>query len=178
MPNAAASLDADFARQAYDHRKPTRGAPRKKAGKRSGKLRSAMLSRVPRFGAIAISALIGVGIIVNALMMQHGHHPAPLFAASAVATADAAPAKAQPAIPAAARPEAAKPPAPQTAEEARPVAHAAAAKAMRGDDAIARLIGGSQVVPPSRKVKTPAKAVAAKPAPVKVAQDKRRKMED
>lgn len=176
MPNAAASFDADFGVPSPARRKAPRpaSARKSKAAKRRG---GAMLNSMPRYGAIAISGVIGLGIIVNALMMQHGHHPAPLFRGTAPADA---------ATPPAIRPKAEAPAARQEGAAAQalpapiPPAHpprAVAARTAPDDDPIARLLGGASAAAPGHKAK-PAGTGVAKVAASKPAQAKHRKTDD
>ena len=79
MRNAVAHLDEDLAfdepvRKAKAAR-PRAAAARKRPAARSrrGKLRYA------HYAAIGLSAAVAVGIMVNALALQHSRHPAPLF---------------------------------------------------------------------------------------------------
>ena len=95
MRNAAATFDDD-----YNYDAPSRGsAPRKprasspkspssksKPRKKKGKRFAVDFHKVARYAAIGMSATVVVGIMVNALMMQKGHHPAPLFGKSALDT--------------------------------------------------------------------------------------------
>ena len=83
MRNAAATFNDDIG---YDE--PRRQAPRKsraasskpKARKtKKGKRFGFNMVKVARHGAIGISATVAIGIMVNALILQKGHHPAPLF---------------------------------------------------------------------------------------------------
>ncbi len=106
MRNAAATFDDD-----YDYDAPARRtAPRKpraasskspsakaKSRKKKGKRLAIDMHRVARISAVGMSATLAIGIMVNALMMQTGHHPAPLFGKGtlAVSTAVVAPAPAK-----------------------------------------------------------------------------------
>ena len=82
MRNAAANFDDDFG---YDE--PRRPAPRKpraasgksKSRKKKGNRFGVDMLKVARYTALGTSAAIVLGIVVNALVMQKGHHPAPLF---------------------------------------------------------------------------------------------------
>ncbi len=154
MPNAAAILDADFGGNAPGRRKAAR-KPRPKAASRQ-KERFFSLQRVARYGAVAISVTVGVGIVANALLMQRGHHPAPLFAAvpaakpvPGVAAAEVAPASQEPVAAArvvrptpdkAARQDKPTRAAPDNAARA-PIAAKTAPAAAHADDPIARLLG-------------------------------------
>ncbi len=163
MPNAAATFDDDFgfdrpARKAAPRK--ARTAPAKKKRKRPGA--GLDMRKVARVSAVAMSAIIALGIMVNALILQKSRHPAPLFGKTvAFAAAPArpapvesakAPAPSQAAAPAVA-PEPVAPPVPA----ARP-RHAAAEKA-GGDDAIARLLQGSGATAPSQADKPDSKTV-------------------
>ena len=86
MPTAVASFDDSFdfdepARKKAP-RKPRaapkgKGPTRKKGKKR--RLPSIDMQRVTRYGAVGMSGVLAVAIMVNALVLQKGHHPAPLF---------------------------------------------------------------------------------------------------
>ncbi len=148
-------LDDDFGYDAPARkkapRKPRAAAPGKK--KKKGRRFDISANQVARYGAIGMSVTVVVGIMVNALLMQKGRHPAPLFGNAAVplnGSVAAASPKAPAAIsqrtaatePAATSPEGAMPseivkadrmPAQRTATD------------MPGDDPIARLLNGSGV---------------------------------
>ena len=146
MPEASARLRPD----------PTLvGRPRPAAGGKSAVVAAALrrLSATPARGyaAAALTAAL-VGIVVNALALQHARHPAPFFAhAPAVAAAAApnptqAPAQVSPQVPAQASAQAAAettaaPVAPTP--PARPVQLGATA-ANGGDDAIADMLRADQ----------------------------------
>ncbi len=171
MPNAAASLDADYGIRAPEQRRAASQTPRRKGKKATGSLRRAAFSRVPRYGAVALSALIGVGIIVNALMMQHGHHPAPLFGSGATGKPVAF--RTESGRPEASKKDAPKPETPfpnavapiadtpSTDTPTRTPVHSAAPRPARGEDAIARLIGGSSTAAPVHKARPAGDKVAA-----------------
>lgn len=167
MPNATASLDTDFGFPATGRRKAAQPKPRRKSMAKK-QARGPLFDSMPRYGAIAISVLIGVGIVVNALMMQHGHHPAPLFGAVAPAKPAVAAAKpvTKPYIPVAA--VEAAPTADPVETPIKPAAHTVAAKTVHGDDAIARLLGGAPAVAPAHKAKSvPDKVASSKPGAAK-----------
>lgn len=89
MREIAAASDFDFV--ALEPRRPPQGGARKRAqGKNAGKnaagangsrFGAVWRYRTPAFGAILLSALLGA-IVVNAMFLQHGRHPAPLFGAT------------------------------------------------------------------------------------------------
>lgn len=56
-------------------RPPSTGAKKKKGPRR----RRFDMHRVARVAAIGMAATMALGIMVNALVLQKGHHPAPLF---------------------------------------------------------------------------------------------------
>ena len=121
------------------------GRPRPAAGRRSGALIAAALKRLVAtpargYAAAALTAAL-VGIVVNALALQHARHPAPFFAHAPAVAAVPAPtppqAPAQVSAPAAAETPAA--PTPPT----RPAQFGAAA-ASGGDDAIADVLRADQ----------------------------------
>lgn len=113
-------------------RKPRAAGP---SARRKSRRRRVDMNKIARFAGIGITAALGVGIVVNALMMQTGHHPAPLFGSHAVLTAAApAPAPQPHASAAAASVPAAAP--------ARPVREAPAAPPVVGDPIGQLLRGG------------------------------------
>ncbi len=148
MRNAAAAFDDDYAsdepvRRAKPARK-ARGA-KKKSGRRSFGGRP-----VFRYAAIGLSASLAIGIMVNALVMQHSRHPAPLFGKAIVlgdapapivpSPAPAAPATAAPAA-AAASPAAPSVVPPQPVARPHHVASEGPVTARSGhDDPIAKLL--------------------------------------
>ena len=86
MPTAVASFDDSFdfeeparkkARKPRSAAPKSRGPTRKKGKKR--RLPSIDMQRATRYGAIGMSGVLAVAIMVNALVLQKGHHPAPLF---------------------------------------------------------------------------------------------------
>ena len=161
MRNAAASFDDDFA---YDEparreapRKPSRAAPSRKK-KKSGW--SIDRSRIARYGAIGISAVVALGIVYNALIVQKGHHPAPLFghAAPAVQARQAA-APAVEAPPAHVAQQQDDAPVPVPVAKPTPIRHAASGQHAAGADAIAQLLQGGGA--PAVAEKPEGKSVAA-----------------
>ena len=80
MRNAAATFDDDFGFDPPAPKKATRKPRPGSKGKKKQKRFS--MDRVARYAAIGMSAAVAIGIMVNALMMQKGHHPAPLFASA------------------------------------------------------------------------------------------------
>ena len=146
MRSAAATFDDDIGAASPPRKKPAR-KPRSAAARGKGKGGLFRFDKVARVAAIGMSMSIGAGILVNALMMQKGHHPAPLFgkadaaqAATPVAAPVAAMVEAEPAQPA-------RPPQPQAAEApaAKPKRAVVAARdaAEAGDDPIGRLLKGA-----------------------------------
>jgi hypothetical protein len=159
LRNAAAHFDDDFG---YDEpvrkkspRQPRATAPKARR-KKKGKGRFSLdMHKVARYSAIGMSATVALGIMVNALVMQKGHHPAPLFAKKIeIGQADAL-------VPAPA-PAAKVVPAPQAAQDAAPIAEptesiaiptppakprrvvaSTTADKAPGDDPIARLLKSS-----------------------------------
>ena len=145
-------LDDDFGYDAPVRKKVTRkprtAAPGKK--KKKGKRFGISANQVARYGAIGMSATVVVGILVNALMMQKGHHPAPLFAKSvaSVDTAAGGPSKAPtPSAQHASATEHAMTPVTEAAvpheTSPAPVPVRRAATDAAGNDAIARLLNGT-----------------------------------
>ena len=133
MPEASARLRPD----------PTLiGRPRPAAGRKSAAVAAAALRRLGAtpargYAAAALTAAL-VGIVVNALALQHARHPAPFFAhAPIVATSTPTPtqAPAQAAVETSVAPAAPAAPTPP----ARPVQFGVAA-ASGGDDAIADML--------------------------------------
>lgn len=134
-------------------------------------LRRRLLARPGRAAFIIASAGLAMGVFVNALAMQHGAHPNPMFGSSRPVTVMAHP-------PAAVRPPPAKPPAaqPQQAvareaaagQGAAPAPVAAPEAAARRGDAIGDLLkGGSAPMPPPRPAATQPAAAKSQPAAVK-----------
>ena len=83
MRNAAATFDDDHG---YDTpvrksapRKSRASSPKPKSRKKKGRRFAVDMHKVARYAAIGMSATVVAGIMVNALVMQKGHHPAPLF---------------------------------------------------------------------------------------------------
>ena len=124
-----------------------KGAPRKPRAAAAGKTKKGAgrpLHRVARFAAIGMAASVACGIMVNALVLQKGHHPAPLFGkATAPVTTQVVP----------------LPPVRAALVEGSADASIAAAKARKtvvatrdadmaaGDDAIGRLLAGGSASP-------------------------------
>ncbi|WP_298352850.1 peptidoglycan-binding domain-containing protein [Rhodoblastus sp.] len=87
MREIAAASDFDFV--ALEPRRPEKGAARKGAGaraersKKAAPLRFAALwrYRTPAFGVLLLGGLLAA-VAINALFLQHGRHPAPLFGAT------------------------------------------------------------------------------------------------
>lgn len=79
MPSAAARLDDDYGfGQPAPKKKPRRRAASKskrKPAARAGKNQS----RYIRYAAVGLTAVLAVGIVINALALQNSRHPAPLF---------------------------------------------------------------------------------------------------
>lgn len=78
----AATFDDDL----VDYGPARKGAPRKRRGtapaakaKKGTKRPRFDMHRVARFAAIGMAATMALGIMVNALVLQKGHHPSPLF---------------------------------------------------------------------------------------------------
>ena len=149
MPSAVASFDDAFDMDEPARKKAprARAAPgkrptaRKRGGKKTPRFAFAVDGgRVVRLSAIALSGTLVVAILVNALLMQKGQHPAPLFGKS-IALGASPVAKAAPAEPAA--PVAAPEPAEMTPPA--PISHgrtASAASTSSSDDMIGALIEG------------------------------------
>lgn len=76
MRSSAAAFDE------FDAPPARRATPRKQAsktGKRKKKGRGQKLNLIAKYAAVGAGIAIAGGIMVNALMFQKGHHPAPLF---------------------------------------------------------------------------------------------------
>lgn len=153
MRNATAQFDADFEAPARP-KAPRRPAASRSGGKRKkGKARFGLkfdMVPVARYGAIGMSGVIAIGILVNALMMQKGRHPAPLFGKSIALGQNAAAPRAAAPTPApkvAAGPAAAPAETPRAASNAAPKADDASAKT---DDAIGRLLQGGSAASADR----------------------------
>jgi len=107
LRNAVAHFDDDFAfdgpaRKPKALRKTQASGAKKKSATRSKKGKA----RYMHYAAIGLSGSLVVGIMINALALQHSRHPAPLFgkaiplgapAATVAAVAPAAPAPTKPA---------------------------------------------------------------------------------
>ena len=86
MPNVTASFDDAFndgpkRKGAQRKRRAASGKRAERNGKRGPALRE-HLQKVARYGAIGMSAIVALAIMCNALIMQKGRHPAPLFGKS------------------------------------------------------------------------------------------------
>ncbi len=155
MRSAAATFDDDIGAASPTRRKAARRS-RPAAGRGKAKGGFFRANNVARIAAIGMSVTIGAGILVNALLMQKGRHPAPLFSKVDPPPAPAAIAAA-PDVPPAAAPMRAAPPQPNEALAAavklkRPVAPA---QDDAGDDPIGRLLkGGSPAVPAEKGDRT------------------------
>ncbi|MCI4677978.1 peptidoglycan-binding protein [Rhodoblastus acidophilus] len=86
MREIAAASDFDFV--ALEPRRARKGAASKavKGQKNAAPAKSSQFAvvwryRTPAFGALLLGGLL-VAIVVNAMFLQHGHHPAPLFGAT------------------------------------------------------------------------------------------------
>ena len=161
MPTAVASFDDSFdfdepARKKAP-RKPRATAPKGKVpARKKGKKRrlpSIDMQRVARYGAVGMSGVLAVAIMVNALVLQKGHHPAPLFGkAIALGPSPTPVAKPAPDIRAAADIELLV--APQPVPASRPMAEPANTG---GADPIGQLIDGK--APPAAAPKVDSKTV-------------------
>lgn len=172
MRNAVAHFDDDFAfdepaRKSKAPRKPRAPGTKKKVVGRGKKGKTRYL----HYAAIGLSASLVVGIMINALALQHSRHPAPLFGkaiplgAPAATVAAASPVAAPPA-PKPIEQIQAEMPAPAGATPAMPAPtqrpHHAALETVappskpRQDDAIGKLLRTS--TPPATIEKTAAKA--------------------
>ena len=142
----AATFDDDLG---YDAA-PRKGAPRKpRAASPTGKKKKGArrprfdMHRVARYAAIVMAATMALGIMVNALVLQKGHHPAPLFgkaqttpAASQVAATPVPPVRAAQVV----APVEVAPVAPAKARKT--VVASRDADTSAGEDAIGRLLAG------------------------------------
>lgn len=167
MRNAAATFDDDFG----SSRAPRKGARARSAGgtgkkKKGGRRAVFDMNGVARYAAIGMAATMALGIMVNALVLQKGHHPAPLFGKAAAASP--APAAAPKAV------VAAIPAVHATAPNEAPAVDNASARSHRvvggthadasaGGDAIGRLLAGEDPIPGK------ARATLAKASPAKSA---------
>ena len=151
MLNDDFGFDAPIRKKAT--RKPRAVAPARK--KKKDKRFNISANQVARYGAIAMSATVVVGIMVNALLMQKGHHPAPLFGKS-VAPVNTAVAEASPKVPVTSPQHVgASEPAATSVADVPALSEAGKTRAplpriapdAHGDDPIARLLKGS--APPS-----------------------------
>ncbi|MDR3460867.1 MAG: peptidoglycan-binding domain-containing protein [Beijerinckiaceae bacterium] len=196
MREIAAASDFDFV--ALEPRRSAHAGARKR-GKGQNKASAAQASRfaalwryrTPAFGAALLCAMLGA-IAVNAMFLQHGRHPAPLFGSTVKIEPPRAPKPparptsidalineripAAPLQPVNAAPEAAfsapavdDQPAAEAAAQA-PVASVAVAPAKKTRDVIGALIAGNGVVTPamsSRSVTSAQRALQKLGAPVK-----------
>ncbi len=160
MHNAAANFDDDFGYEPKPRknppRKPRTGTP---AGKKTtAKRRRFDMHRVARFAAVGMAATMALGIMVNALVLQKGHHPAPLFG-HAVAP-PAARAKVETPAPPAARAVQADEASAATVAKPRKTVLAARETTSEGtsDDAIGRLLAGGAKGAPKGETKSEAKS--------------------
>lgn len=175
MRNAAASFDDDYAvdepiRKAKPARKARGPGAKKKSAARDRKGGRSIL----HYAAIGLSASLAVGIMVNALVMQHSRHPAPLFGqaialgdtpAPTVAPPPPAMAAATPVAPVAPPPAAMAPaPAPPAAHPHRAADVPPSPARAKGDDPIAKLLkasAGGEKTPDRAGAKESAKTVLA-----------------
>lgn len=154
----AATFDDDLGYEASPRKTAKRKPPTARAGKKKGaKRRRFDLQRVARFAAIGMAATMAIGIMVNALVLQKGHHPAPLFGKALAPIAGLAAAPLPPIraaqVAAQAEPSTALPAKPRKVEVAGRDGDAPAA-----DDAISRLLsGGSSTAAPKGDTKGDAK---------------------
>lgn len=170
MRNAAATFDDDFG----SSRAPRKGARARSAGgtgkkKKGGRRAVFNMNGVARYAAIGMAATMALGIMVNALVLQKGHHPAPLFGKAAAASpAPAAAPKAVvaaiPAVHATAPNEA--PPVDNASARSHRVVGGTHADASAGGDAIGRLLAGEDPIPGK------ARATLAKASPAKSGSNK------
>jgi hypothetical protein len=121
------------------------GRPRPAAGGKSAALVASALRRLGAtpargYAAAALTAAL-VGIVVNALALQHARHPAPFFAHAPTVAAAPAPTAAPTPPPAPAAAETTSAPAPPI-PPARPIQFSAAAA--NGDDAIGDMLRADQ----------------------------------
>jgi hypothetical protein len=79
--NAAVQFDDDFDVHEPVRRQTSRRSARKNKGERWRRLSRLRFDvrRVGRYGLLGVAALLGTGIVVNALALQKSRHPAPLF---------------------------------------------------------------------------------------------------
>ena len=136
MRNAAARLDDDFGsdRPASKSKSRAKTAASKSKKKTAGRPKRNP-SRYVKYAAVGLTAALTLGIMINALALQNGKHPAPLFGKAIrlgdqPASLDAPPAHAalqsEPAavIPAVVEPVPMPPQAPAGHDDQAPVAHA------------------------------------------------------
>ena len=157
MPPAAASFDDafDFDEPARKRARKPRAAAQKGGARKKGKKSRRFAvdpQKIARYGAIGMSATIALAIMVNALVLQKGHHPAPLFGKSIALGATPVPAKAPaPERHAAADPAQTTVPSQLASSQLPPSAPAAEPATSSTEDPIGRLIEGHEPPPaPSR----------------------------
>lgn len=163
MPTAVASFDDSFdfdepaRRKAQRKPRPAaakgKGPSRKKGGKKR-RFPTIDMQKATRWGAVGMSGALAVAIMVNALILQKGHHPAPLFGKAIALGPSPTATRVAAAVPAtpAPDPEAAQPAAPQPAPAPMP-RHVAEAET-GGDDLIGALIAGKAPPPATPKVES------------------------
>jgi hypothetical protein len=139
----------------YDVREPRpkrrRSSSKAQKGSRFRFLLALDPKRLARYAAISLSVGIALGIVVNALMLQKGRHPAPLFGQSFALGETRAPVKATPPAPRVAddRPLPPARPTPQAVDTSSDAGAAhdpvAAEPSPRHVDVIAQLIAGGPI---------------------------------
>lgn len=88
MREIAAASDFDFV--ALEPRRPKKKSAPRAAAKKPSPLARVWRFKLPLLGALAMTGLLG-GIVVNAMFLQHGRHPAPLLGGATVRIAQPAP---------------------------------------------------------------------------------------
>ena len=131
-------------------RKPraTSAAAKKKKGPRRPRFD---MHRVARVAAIGMAATMALGIMVNALVLQKGHHPAPLFGKASVAAAAPAVVPRPPVRAAQADAPESVAPVASTAKARKIVVASRDADDPVGDDAIGRLLADGAPAKAQRK---------------------------
>lgn len=179
MRNAAATFDDDYGSAGL----PRRGAarPRTAAGtakkNKKGERRSLFaIHGVARYAAIGMAATMALGIMVNALVLQKGHHPAPLFGKTAASSPAPAAATKAAIVSPTPPPRSAALEEPAAADVAPVKSHrttgtSRATETVGSVDAIGQLLSGG-LQTPSKTKPAPAKGGAGKSDGIKAASTK------
>ncbi|MGD0635895.1 MAG: peptidoglycan-binding protein [Beijerinckiaceae bacterium] len=183
MRNAAARLDDEFGfGQPVSKSKPRPKSAAVKSNKKTARRPKKSKTRYIHYAAVSLTAVLTLGIVINALGLQSSRHPAPLFGKAIQLGDQPAPMTASleapvPPVHAAATETAANPsaagatvnhdnPAPaahphHTVMDPAPARHARPEKGDKGDDPIAALLKVSAPSAPAEKPREDPKTVLA-----------------